>query len=744
MTAVPIATNPYAETFDAYRDAGWSPLPLPYREKFPPPRGYTGRNAAKPSYADCHAWSEDGLRNICLHLRTGFIGLDVDAYGGKPGYETLQSLIAELGPLPPTYLSTSRGDGMSGIRLYRVPTGVEFITALPGIEVVQEAHRYMVVWPSVHPEGGVYEWIDERTGERLDTPPRAEDIPELPSAWVAHLTRTTPAGMKADIGDVEVAGLISQMPTGRPCGCVIDSASKARAEAAEGKSRHDAYLGAVLSVLSRGRDGCPGARDMVNALAADFVHDIADRLPTADAALEFRGMVLGALRLLASTPQGDRCWQEQIAATEEWVASLPPDPMQAAVDVIAERIAATASTPTSATPAGLEDSAEGEAADAAAIDAGLEDSAIAREAARHLIDLRAREVAREEFARLKVSGRTLPTIIGAAEFLAADDEPTLYRVDDLWPLHGRVLLVAQAKTGKTTLVVANLLHQLLRQGCGFLGRYNVQPVEDGRTVVYMNVEVGAITLRHWLRRTGVAFDNRLQILNLRGQASALNLSSAAGRSHWAGVLRGLRAEVVILDPVAPVLAAHGLDENSNTDVATFWSWWGEMLTEAGVTDDLVVHHAGHAGERSRGASRLLDEPDAIWTLTKSGGEDGKRYIEAIGRDVDLSRHELLPPTSTGHIEIGDAKRPADRRRAQMSAEQGLKAKIDGTAPRLLFSYSQAKRCIGGDAADRDERGSEWLDGLASAGLITIVPGASEGQRLVGAGANYHLLGVDDE
>jgi hypothetical protein len=68
---------------------------------------------------------------------------------------------------------------------------------------------------------------------------------------------------------------------------------------------------------------------------------------------------------------------------------------------------------------------------------------------------------------------------------------------------------------------------------------------------------------------------------------------------------------------------------------------------------VIVHHTGHAGERSRGASRLLDEPDAIWTLTKdqkpashTSDEDfwedmsPTRFLQAYGRDVSLDPEEL--------------------------------------------------------------------------------------------------------
>jgi hypothetical protein len=44
----------------------------------------------------------------------------------RPSGATLGEGQKRWGALPPTYRSTSRGDGVSGIRLYRVPPGIKF------------------------------------------------------------------------------------------------------------------------------------------------------------------------------------------------------------------------------------------------------------------------------------------------------------------------------------------------------------------------------------------------------------------------------------------------------------------------------------------------------------------------------------------------------------------------------------------------------------------------------------------
>ena len=722
-----VIANPYAHAFAAYLAAGWtSPLTLTYGAKAAPPVGYTGRAAVLPSYADCHAWADgtEGPQNIALWTQPGIIGIDVDAYDGKPGGETLRSLIAQLGPLPPTYLSTSRGDGMSGIRAYRVPLGVEFVQGLNGIDIIQPSHRYMVVWPSVHPNGATYQWIDERSVEVLDGVPHVDEVPDLPDAWVDYLTRRGEAAAKVDASTEELRAAMAAMPGGAPCKCVERFADKYWTQTEEGRSHHDAAKDATLALLGAGRRGCPGALGAVQALAPHFAAGISSRASQYEAAAEYQRLIDGALRIVIADPQGDGCEAERIAAREatidNYMAELLNGPAQA------PEVDEPQPEPTPEAAPVHEQTPE-------EIAAAVEDDALTIEARRIAFDLMARERARDLVAAAKATGKVAPQIVPMPVFMAAEDVDAAYRIDELWPAGGRVLVVAQAKTGKTTLVVSNLLPALLGwtvdgnhgpENCGplFLGRYKTQPVV-GR-VVYINVEVGETTLRRWLRKAGLPIDERLQILNLRGAASSLNIGSEAGRRAWSARLKALGAEVVILDPVAPLLAALGLDENSNTDVATFWSWWGETLADAGVVDDVVIHHAGHAGERSRGASRLLDEPDAIWTITKDRDEQGDRYLEAVGRDVDLSRHVLDFDPNDGGLTIGEAKTSKQSDQSRTAWRERL-LEIIG---REGFIYRSAAAKLGGNSREPERQG--WIDEDIARGLIDETEGGKKGTYML--------------
>jgi hypothetical protein len=183
--------TPYRDAWEAYRSVGWvGILPLPPRRKTPPPEGWTGHNGKWPSYPDLHAWADarEGRGNIGLRLPHDVVGLDVDNYGAKHGGDTLETAERRWGVLPPTWRTTSRDDGISGIRLYTVAEGLAWPGELgPDTEIIQYGHRYAVVWPSVHPEGRTYRWINP-AGATSTVIPRLEDLAELPEAWVVGLT----------------------------------------------------------------------------------------------------------------------------------------------------------------------------------------------------------------------------------------------------------------------------------------------------------------------------------------------------------------------------------------------------------------------------------------------------------------------------------------------------------------------------------------------------------------------------
>jgi hypothetical protein len=181
----------YGQFAAHYLAAGWSPLPLPHGAKKSPPQGWTGYEGPWPTPEQVAAWAaeySDG--NIALRLPPNVVGIDYDAYKAD-GVETMQRLTAELGPLPVTWRSSSRGNTPSGIYFYRLPDGLPRIGDVGhGIETIRYGHRYAVVGPSTHPgdektpPGGIYTWYAPNGTNKA---PAVTDLPWLPGTWVQHL-----------------------------------------------------------------------------------------------------------------------------------------------------------------------------------------------------------------------------------------------------------------------------------------------------------------------------------------------------------------------------------------------------------------------------------------------------------------------------------------------------------------------------------------------------------------------------
>lgn len=192
-----LITEPYAYGAVLYRQAGWqSPLPVVGKDVNLPDgfTGYEGRDAVDDDIA---RWiDERGSDNVCLRMPEDVLGIDVDAYDGRNGSRTLEWWSEQVGePLPPTWHSTSRDDGESGIYFFRVPAGRTWKSHLgrdSNVEIIRRAHRYAVCWPSVHPATGRrYFWYRPDGTIVMDDVPDIEVLTALPDAWVTALAKNS-------------------------------------------------------------------------------------------------------------------------------------------------------------------------------------------------------------------------------------------------------------------------------------------------------------------------------------------------------------------------------------------------------------------------------------------------------------------------------------------------------------------------------------------------------------------------
>jgi hypothetical protein len=157
-------------------------------------------------------------------------------------------------------------------------------------------------------------------------------------------------------------------------------------------------------------------------------------------------------------------------------------------------------------------------------------------------------------------------------------------------------------------------------------------------------EMNPSMLRRWYRDVSIMNTGRVVLWTLRGQGRIFDIINPYVRATWATKLREVRCAVLILDCLTPALGALGLTE-SNEDVNQFLIAFDALLVEAGVAEALIAHHMGHVEERSRGASRLRDWPEAGWRYVRERDdgrevEHGARFLSAYGRDVDVRETRL--------------------------------------------------------------------------------------------------------
>lgn len=278
---------------------------------------------------------------------------------------------------------------------------------------------------------------------------------------------------------------------------------------------------------------------------------------------------------------------------------------------------------------------------------------------------RVRDEARRRL-RAEQDGQERPFDAGTlADILSRPPEPTM-RIDGLVPWEAGVLLVAQRKTGKTTLA-ANYARSLLT-GEDFLGQFEVRRVDGD--IGFLNFEVSGGQLARWLNEVGVP-DTRCHLVNLRGRRNPL--THPEDRERLAEHLRSRGIEALVVDPFGRAFT--GASQNDAGEVGGFLLDLDMFVrSEVGARDLLMTAHAGWNGERSRGSSALEDWADVFWTLTRdqTDGQDRPRFFRAEGRDVDVDEDQLVYDTSTRRLTmagVGSRRQTSSQRVDSVSRQR---------------------------------------------------------------------------
>ncbi|MFI6910133.1 AAA family ATPase [Nonomuraea sp. NPDC050394] len=628
----------------AYARDGWYVLPVNQATKHAGSvlgKGWPAKTSRDPE--TLIAWFAGQDHALALHVgRSGAVVLDVDRPADLPPL-----LRAALLTVPGPFQSTREHDPDRGHYLYAVPPGRTLGNSNGHLGKawgeVRGKNGIIIVAPSEHEkraQGGRYEWA--RTGA----------LPELPAVLAEQLPDTGDSSDAATDREVK-AFLDTHQGSARPAllhGVLrrFDTAVQA------GESRHGSMLAAAAWAMREAAAGLYPAIEAARTLATAFgltmqtSRDGHERtLTPSQAHAEYQGILAWAIAQTSHADPGTirDAVEERAPRDDDFSDLLPPGHPQA--------------------PPPFETAVDGDEPPVDGVD--LEALAFEREVAHEVRRIKVREEAARRARKARQAAAPRPPIIALDAFLAVPDEPVAYRIDRLWPKGGRVVLSAQYKAGKTTLV-GNLMRALV-DSVPFLDTFAVEPFTG--KVVLLDDELDETMVRRWLRDQGIQHTQAAAVVSLRGRLSSFDLLDPETRSEWAADLRASGATVVVLDCLAPILDALGLSEDK--EAGRFLVAFDEMLKEAGVQEAVLVHHMGHSGERARGASRLRDWPDVEWRLVREKNDEGEsepnapRYFSAFGRDVDIAEGLLSFDPSTRRLVLAGGSRKDAKHRGAAGA-----------------------------------------------------------------------------
>lgn len=666
----------YAAAFDAYWEAGWRGiLPLPPRQKKPVPRNTTGRDAVDPSYSDVYDWAEtfpDG--NIALRLPPNVIGIDVDHYDGKDGGGTLDGLVAQYGPLPPTWTTGSRGDGVSGIRLYRVPEGLRWPGDLGGgIEVIQARHRYAIVWPSVHPKGGTYVWThpEYENDAPLLRVPNVADLPELPQAWVDGLTGGLAEQniQSADLDLTEAAKWINAHGQGAECRLTERAAAGYIQELATGsRSRHEVIKDATMNLCHLAAEGHRGSRAAIGRVRSAFLAAMQGDAREADAPAEWDRLILGALRIAA-------------ADTVE-----PSDPCDNPLHGLMEHAPASPAHLLGPTPAVAPPAAPAPAQEAPAA-APVDDWT-----GEGLHGLLEASSAADVAAQAEEDRGPVPswTPIDLAQYLDGSYKPEeatiMVRTDGAGLIYPGLVhdFHGESESGKS------LVAQAVCAGL----------IMDGQEVVYLDFESGPGPMAQRMLSFGLTPEQVMErFIYVRPELNPYALTETEAFK----TLLGRRPALVILDGVTDALVQFGASSKDNDEITKWHRYVPRTIADRTKAAVILIDHVIKDGE-SRGRF-------AIGGQAKLATIDGASYAVEIEEPIGKGMRGLIV-LRIGKDRPGTIRPQCGAWRASDRSQEAVRVVIDSAADpgRIQWEFLPPSSSVNDAPEDPKARQRRYLGG----------------------------------
>lgn len=233
----------------------------------------------------------------------------------------------------------------------------------------------------------------------------------------------------------------------------------------------------------------------------------------------------------------------------------------------------------------------------------------------------------------------------AEDFIAESEEPLHEVVKGMHYEGNNTLLVAEYKTGKTTLEIN--LAGALADGKPFLGRFDTD-LSEGK-IAFFNYEMGKDQFRLWLNESDIENIDRIVPLNLRGfNMPFWDETVLLELAEW---LNKNEVQFIILDPASKAWRGLIDNESDNVQLAEFFGAIDTLKERAGVPNLLLSVHTPRDADRARGGGEIEAWPDANWYLGKMKGTK-HRALRAEGRDVDLGDTVLEYDNDTRSLRAG--------------------------------------------------------------------------------------------
>ena len=194
------------------------------------------------------------------------------------------------------------------------------------------------------------------------------------------------------------------------------------------------------------------------------------------------------------------------------------------------------------------------------------------------------------------------------------------------PKQGKAMVYGQHKGGKSFLALH--LARCLGVGESFIS----VPTTPAR-VLYVQYEMGAVTLRDRMADTGQEYSNVYV-----GTTFDMKLDSKVGREKMERAIKEIKPDVIISDPFSKTLGDG--DENEVKSVRVVTDFWDEMI-ETYNCSVINFHHMGKdPSQGARGSSLFGDWHDSVIELKKTSKRGEPLRIRL---NPKFLRHAELPP-----------------------------------------------------------------------------------------------------